>query len=98
MKRLTTATHWTRALYYDYFGRNDADPAHMHEALMEAHHNSFGERTVLRSPLRAAALLLAIYVTMYLAVGGALYLMHTHDAAAHIVPQADTLVASAPSS
>jgi hypothetical protein len=96
VKRLTT--HWTRFLYHDYFGRDDADSAQVNEVLMKRSETLFGERIVIRSPLRMAALLLAIYVAMYLAVGGALYLMHAPDADARIAPQTDIVVASDASS
>ena len=87
-------THWTRFLYYDYLGRGDADSAHVNEVLMKPGEALFFERIAIRSPLRMAALLLAIYVAMYLAVGGALYLMHAPDADARIAPQTDTVVAT----
>ena len=94
MRRPTT--HWTRFLYHDYFGREDAASAHVHEPPVKPAVSS-GKRVALRSPLRAAALLLAIYVTMYLAVGGALYVMRTPDADTRLAPAPDTAVASAPS-
>jgi len=87
-------THWTRFLYHDYLSRGDADSAHVHEVLMKRSESLLVERIVIRSPLRMAVLLLAIYVAMYLAVGGALYLMHAPDADARIAPYTDTVVAS----
>ena len=91
-------THWTRFLYHDYFGRDAADSADVNEVLMKRRETLFGARVVIRSPLRMAALLLAIYVAMYLAVGGTLYLMHAPDADARIAPQTDIVVASDASS
>jgi hypothetical protein len=60
---------------------------------MKLRETPLGARIVIRSPLRMAAVLLAIYVAMYLAVGGALYLSHAPDGDARIARQAHAVAA-----
>jgi hypothetical protein len=48
----------------------------------------------VRSPLHAAAVLLGIYVTIYLAVGGVLYVLRSPDSGARIEPEPAVAMAS----
>jgi hypothetical protein len=87
-------THWTRVLYYDYFRRNAGEAAGPQEVTMERSDGNFDGLVRVRSPLGAAAVLLGIYVTMYLAVGGLLYMFHSPDSGARIAPEPAVAVAS----
>lgn len=68
----TAETHWTRMLHYDLFGSRSDRIAPNREARLPR----FG------SPIAATAILLGIYVAMYVAVAALIRVLPVQDASA----------------
>ena len=83
-------THWSRIFYYDLFAADTGDSTRRPDDLdSEETFDATELRQVvtslpgiIRSPIQAALILLAIFIAMYLAVAGVMYVLASPDAAA----------------
>jgi hypothetical protein len=82
-------THWSRIFYYDLFAADTGDSTRRPDDLesketfdaTDPASRDFASRHI-RSPIQAAVILLAIFIAMYLAVAGVMYVLASPDAAA----------------
>lgn len=82
-------THWSRIFYYDLFAADTGDSTRRPDDLdsegtfdaTDSASRDFASRHI-RSPIQAALILLAIFIAMYLAVAGVMYVLASPDAAA----------------